>query len=182
MASVITTKKGFTLIEMLISVFIFALVMSIAGGLFAAGISSQRKTLERNQLLNESSYALEYMSRALRMARKDDLEPPDCLSGTKVNYEDTGNGIRFKNYNKECQEFYLSNARLYQEKNGVNSALTSSQIEVTAFRIEGQATWDQDDTEQPRVTFFLEVKPKGKENPKLKLQTTLSQRNLDVAR
>lgn len=177
-------QKSFTLIEILISVFIFALVTAIANGIFVSGLRTQQEVLKREEVLNQISYALEYMSRALRMARKD--LTGTCIS-VKGNYEITheGKGIKFKNYKGECQEFYLENDALKENKNGILSNLTSDDLEIISLRI-NEHGWEQppDDMFQPRITLFLEIKLPGLASGEsiLQIQTTISQRNLDVQR
>jgi hypothetical protein len=48
-------------------------------------------------------------------------------------------------------------------------------LEITSFLIGPSQSWDQEDMEQAKATFFLEMSS-------LKVQTTVSQRNLDVKR
>lgn len=170
-------STGFTLIEMLTSMFIFSLIIAITANIFISGLREQKRSLQSGQLLNQISYTLEYMSRALRMAKKDD---GTCI-GDKLNYKIEGNGIKFRNYKNECQKFYLDNGQLKEDKNGSVSELTSGDFNITTFRI-ADLGWLQPpaDNIQPRVTIFLEIKPAGQESPKLQPQTTISQRNLDT--
>lgn len=174
-------QKSFTLVEILVSAFIFSLIFTVGIGILTSGIKFQKRAILNSQLLSQMSYVLEYMSRAIRMAKKDLTN--QCAIGAKMNYGAAlnGPGIRFKNYQNKCQEFYLEGNQLKEWREGQGySSLTSTDFEVTNFGIEGQDSWDQDDFLQPRVTLFFEVKPKGKEFPKLKLQTTISQRNIDI--
>lgn len=168
--------------EILVALFIFTVSVSIATGVLIESIKIQKEILIRNQILTQTSYIAEYMSRALRMAKKDDLGQ-NCLLGEKVNYELTPRGgIRFVNYKGECQEFYLQGTQLREERGGGDFPLTPFNLEVEVFRIGPSDSWDQNDSEQPRVTIFLKIKPKERENPKIFLQTTISQRNLDIPR
>ena len=178
-------SAGFTLIEMLVAVAIFSIVTGLAMGIFVTAMKSQRKILAQQQLLDQVSYAKEYMSRAIRMARKDDIEiggvNVNCLLlEDKANYATTTTGqggIKFRNYNNDCQEFYLEGERLKENKNGVALALTSDNLEVKSFKITPSG-WDQIDNLQPAVTIFLDIE--GKDQAKIQIQTTISQRNLDV--
>ena len=185
-------NKSFTLIEILVAVTIFSLVVAAGSGIFISSISGQQKSLAFQKVLSESSYVMEYVSRSLRMAQKDDIEingvTKNCLSGDKVNYEITpsGKGIKFRNYKNECQEFYLDTSakQLKESKDEVENYLTSEKLEVLAFNINllGQS---QEDSKQPRVTIFLDIKTRGQRAQtqyEMKIQTTISQRNLDVKR
>jgi prepilin-type N-terminal cleavage/methylation domain-containing protein len=173
--------KGFTLMELLVVIAIFSIAIGSITGIFISGLSSQRRILAEQDILNQISYAIEYMGRAIRMAKKDDIsisgQTKNCLSGNKVNYETpTESEIKFRNYLNQCQRFYLSSNQIFEEKEGTVLALTSPKIKVNTlkFKIFGES---QDDTYQPRVTIFMEIESSGK---KLQFQTTISQRDLDV--
>jgi prepilin-type N-terminal cleavage/methylation domain-containing protein len=168
--------SGFTLVETLVAMAIFSMIVGAALGIFVTGVRSQRKVLASQQVLDQTSYVLEYMSRALRMAKKDLLG--NCIAANS-NYALTGSGIKFKNYKNECQEFYLESGQLKESKNGGSGiALTSSNLTVNYFGISSSG-WLQTDNIQPSVTIFLDVI--GKEQAGIKIQTAVSQRNLDVA-
>jgi len=170
---------GFTLVELLVTVAIFSLIVSAASGVFVSALKAQRRSLATQELLDQTSFLMEYMSRAIRMAKKDDLAGVNCLSGNKINYELTrsGLGIKFRNYKDECQEFYLDGNQLKEAKAGSLYALTSNHLRVSKFNINLSGQTQTDDL-QPRVTLFLEIE--GKEKSKIRLQTTISQRNLDI--
>jgi len=173
---------GFTLIEILTSIAIFSLIAGGASGVFISAIRAQRKSLSNQELLSQTSYLMEYMSRTIRMAKKD--TEGTCIS-SGLNYDITrdGEGIKFLNYNGICQEFYLSGDRLKEEKSGITLDLISSSLKVESFNIGPKDSWDQWDNEQPRVTFFLKIKGAGEKaelQPEIQIQTTISQRNLDT--
>lgn len=181
-------KGGFTLIEMMAAMIIFSLIIGAISGVFISSLRSQKSALSSQRLLDQTSYALEYMSRALRMSSKQTADIPACLSQSGLNYEIThsGSGLKFINHleNDDCQEFFLENKQLKQKKNNLTETveLTSSNLEITSlnFLLQGES---QDDDIQPRVTIFLAVKGKGQkleEQPAIKIQTTISQRNLDI--
>ena len=144
------------------------------------------------ELTDNISYNLEYMSKALRMAAKDN---GNCLSSGHLNYEITisGNGIKFNDYNQDCKEFYLNNdnGKLYEVMYvsglpGDPAALTPDSIIVTSFNVKGMGLEEPAvgaNRIQPRVTIFLEAKGEVVSDPDLepiiKTQTTISQRNLN---
>jgi prepilin-type N-terminal cleavage/methylation domain-containing protein len=98
-------RMGFTLVEMLVVIGIFSLIVGAISGIFLSGILSQRRILAEQEISDQTSYLLEYIGRALRMAKKDDLDGVNCLLGDKVNYEinSAKNEIKFRNYKDECQ-------------------------------------------------------------------------------
>jgi len=178
--SVTTKSKGLTLIEMLVAVTVFAITVGIISGLFISATRTQRKTLAAQEILNQTSYLLEYMSRALRMARKD--LNGDCLTNAGDNYEIITDGIRFIDYNGICTEFFLESGRIERKIGSDPLELTSDNLQVNSlwFYLSGET---QTDIFQPRVTISLEIeskRPVTGSPPKIQIQTSISQRNLDV--
>lgn len=185
-------NKSYTLIEVLVAVGIFTIIIAAPTGFLVGSLKGQQKALASQKLLDNTSYALEYISRALRMAKKElSTEPASaCLLQDSTilygyNYQITrsGNGLKFINYKGECQEFFLGEGRLKESKAGLENYLTSEELEIISlkFNLFGES---QDDTDQPRVTLSLDIKgAKGQMpelRPEIKIQTTISQRNLDV--
>ena len=159
---------------------IFSIIIGAALGVFSSTLKNQRNILARQQVLGEMSYALEYMSRSMRMAKKDDLDGVHCLVADKANYEITPElGIQFRNYNNVCQKFFLEDEQLKEDKAGVILALTSDSIRVTKFSINlsGEQQPPSDNL-QPAATILLEIT--NSDNTIIQFQTTLSQRDLDV--
>ena len=173
-------NKSFTLVELLVTVAIFSLIVSTASGVFVSALQAQRKSLAMQELLGQTSFLMEYMSRAIRMAKKE-LSAPACLSENGLNYEKTrgGKGLKFINYQGICQEFFwdVTTGRLKEAKGGAEEFLTSGNLQIINlnFKLRGEF---QEDDDQPRITLFLEIE--GKEKSKIKIQTTISQRNPDI--
>lgn len=189
-------KKGYSLIEVMVAVTIFSIVIAAPTGFLVGSLKAQQKALASQKLLANTSHSLEYISRALRMSRKElsTILTNACLVQDSTilyghNYQITreGNGLRFINYKGECQEFFwdLSDNRLKEVKDGTEPVPLSaedSEIISLKFNLIGET---QADDFQPRVTLFLDIKgakdKKSELQPEIKIQTTVSQRNLDVA-
>ena len=193
---------GFTLIEILVAITVFSIIIGSISGIFVFSIREQRKILTYQTILDQTSYALEYMSRALRMARKQ-LPPNEecsatCLSQIGLNYElfDENQELRFQNYECICQRFFIQNGQLMEQRSwqfqnedivdptGDNPPvpLTSTDIQINylKFDLSGQ---NQIDNLQPRTTFYLEIEGKAGllgNLSKIKIQSTISQRMLDI--
>lgn len=180
---------GFTIPELLVSLFVFSLAILGAGGLLVSGINVQRRSEVQQELMDQASYLAEYMSRDLRQARKELGSPPLCLTARGFNYEITegGKGIQFLNKGNQCQEFRLAGTRIEEVfwLGGVVTSrafLTSDNVQVAGltFVISGQ---DQGDNLQPKATFAIELKGKVLQagfQPVTRIQTTVSQRKIDV--
>lgn len=173
-------KKGFTLIELLVAVVVFMIALTALVGVFASALRNQRYILASQQLLDQSSYALEYMSKSLRMAKEDE---GGCI-GAGDTYEGSGESLKFKNQRKECQTFSLSEEQFLDRREGEDGndayetgslPLFSDSFEVSKFGVSIR------DSAQPRVTILLDIIGKEmKDKPKIKLQTTVSQRDLNL--
>ena len=174
-------KKGLTLIELLVTISVFSIAITAFLELFSSAFKYQQKNLVSAYLLNTASYTTEYITRALRMAKKELNDPPSCLSLRGLNYEIThgGEGIRFLNSDEECQEFFLENQTIKVAKNAQVLPLTPSNliVERLKFEVAGDDQWD---SKQPKVTFVLKLTSSKDPSQSLNLQTTVSQRDLDV--
>ena len=176
-------SKGFTLIELLISSVIVVIISGVAISIFIAAIKVQNRMIAYEKILDNTSYVMERMSRFMRMAQKD--KTATCLSAANMNYELTAQGIKFLSYHTtpQCIEYYLSGTQLREKiivgGNTVDNPISPSTIDVVSFHVTGQG-WDQSDNVQPRVTIYLEVKEKNSLIPAVRLQTSITQRNLDT--
>lgn len=174
-------NKAYTLIEVLVSAALFSLAVIGPASLLVTAVRNQQKILNQNRNIDDISYVIEYMGRALRMAKKDDLGDVHCLSGEKLNYELThsGQGIKFRNHHDECQEFYLEDNQVKENKEGKVLPLTPNDLEVKIlkFNLIGET---QNDYLQPRVTMTLGASQEGEVPIILRSQTSVSQRNLDI--
>lgn len=63
-------KKGFTLVEIMVVVSLFALVFAIASGMFFSLVKNANKVKTLNQVKQNGSYALAVMERMIRNARQ----------------------------------------------------------------------------------------------------------------
>lgn len=168
-------KKGFTLVEILVAVSVFSVVVTSVLGLFVSTFQNQSRSLDKSYLLSNASYVAEYMSRALRMAKKD-------VNGLCIPQYDNysfiaKDHIAFLSYNGQCQEFFVDvNGRLKIKIAEAESELLPGNIVVEnlSFSVSGES---QDDNLQPIVTFELKLS-KGGES--LDFQTTVSQRQIDI--
>ncbi|MFH1643259.1 MAG: prepilin-type N-terminal cleavage/methylation domain-containing protein [Patescibacteria group bacterium] len=172
-------KKGFTLIELMVSLSIFVLVISSSSSILIMTIRSQKKAFAQQELLNQTSYLMEKMSKSIRMARKD----KDGICGSKIsntNYYFSPTSIEFLNYNGICQKFYLNNGEIKEKLGATDLPLTSSNLDVEYFNVDVEYG-DQADNMQPKVTFVLKIKSGVEPNDaNINIQTTISQRNPDV--
>ena|SRR3989344_5003105 len=190
-------QLGFTLIELVVVLAIFMLMIGVAVSMFTSIIQHQKRILENQELLNQASYATEYITRALRTPLKD--AAGSCLFDGALRHpgavyllthQDTASGfyqgIKLVNRDGTCQEFFLdkTDGRLKEIKNGASAeALISEKFTLAYFRfiINGDKNIPvalAGSPVQPRLTMALDIKTKtpGNQNERV-FQTTVSQRN-----
>lgn len=188
-------NHGFTIVEMLIGVMIFVIIVTIVVRIFLSSFQGQRRFSAFQTVFEQSSYLMEYMSRSLRMAKKElscsnKNNPSTCSclksSGYGYNYELTrqGNGVKFIDSQNQCREFFLDQSlgRLKEVAGSQEQFLTGSNTQVAAFNIRlfGES---QNDLLQPRLTFSLSLQTRSQKQESqqtLRLQATVSQRRIDV--
>lgn len=181
-------QKGFSLVELLVSMGIFLVIIEGVMGVLVYGIRLQRRLLIEQEVAGELSYALEYMSRALRMAIRDDDGNLGCLPAN-YSYDNTEGDptvVRFVNHlqGDDCQEFFLEdNILKYKiDVGGANEVfgLTPLPPRVAIQNVEFWLLGEQKgDNLQARVTIAISATSSGLSLP-INLQTTVSQRQLDA--
>lgn len=181
------SSKGVTLIEMLVAVIAFSMIAIAITNAFLSSVRMQRRILEEQKMLGEVSYAMEYMTRALRMAGRD--RDGACI-GIEENYRQIANGIRFLNYDREnCREFVLEDGIIKESfGEGPRTPLVSSGFEVTELSFQsGGTNWSSSEGktgDQSRITITIGIKSKDFEamgkDVSTKVQTTVTQRQLNV--
>lgn len=203
-------KGGFTLIELIVVMVVFLFIIGAAIGIFISVVRNQKQVLSEQELLNQISYVEEYMSKALRVAAADTSGSCLPLGSNNEQYiyllthyntsgQNAGffSGVKFINQlNGVCQEFFWDTDGILKEiKDGAAAvALTPSdlQINYVRFSINGSDGSAKDcanpnqcgasnaDPVQPRLAILLGVKISGAGGQNRIIQTTVSQRNLNV--
>jgi len=178
-------KKGFTIIELVVGATIFLLLLGGGLGVLVYSLRVQRKLLQKQQALGEIGlFDMEYMSRALRMAKKQSMGG-SCLE-ENVTYENSSgdiSAIKFINHMQDdaCQEFFLDEGGLMYDMHAEDGnrddafRLTSPKVDISRLQFHIQ----QEIEKQTRVTIVIEFTGEGLSDA-LTLQTTVSQRNLNV--
>jgi type II secretory pathway pseudopilin PulG len=203
-------QGGFTLIELIVVMAVFFFIVGAVIGIFISIIQNQKKVLAEQQLLNQISYVEEHMSKALRMASTDEYGSciPEGYIYLLMRQpsNDVYTGIKFidRSDDNACKTFSWVDGVLKETKNNGNPVpITSSVLQINSVRfsvngldgsVSGQGCIGDSDNcgaisnvsstvkqPQPRVTMLLDVKVPGDSgNPARTIQTTVSQRNLNI--
>ena len=180
----IKNNKGFTLVEMLVSITLFSFVITIALGSLFTILKANEKTKVMKTVINNLNIALESMSREIRVGYEYSCPGGECQ---KFSFK-TKNG---------CEAYYeFKNKTIYRKvpkKAKSDSEGTCSigdqqevriisnriDIEEMKFRTAGLASGDQ---KQPRVLINIKgvIKKSGQltKDEEFDIQTTISQRKV----
>lgn len=161
------TQSGFTLIELIVAIGIFAVVMTISMGAFLNISDIQKKSESLRNVSDNMSFAIELMTRDIREGKDYSCGASGCgefnftdIKGNSVNYKLTDSG-----------------GRKYIARNG--SEITSHDVNVNSliFSIRRNGASDG----QPFVTIYAGgiTDSKQKLKSSLDLQASVSQRKID---
>lgn len=120
------TRKGFSLIEMLIVVGVFSILAVIVTQTLAASLRGSKKSENLGKVRENVEYALNYIERTLRSANKLDF---DDNQGGVVDTCGTNNILYFYNNQGVSENFNYSNYRIRIN----TSDITSSEIRINSF-------------------------------------------------
>lgn len=162
-------EKGFSLLEMLVVLAVFAVIISVATTLFISLIDRQRNIMAEQEMISQASLAVEKMARHIRDAKIDTSGSCTGQSGRiyLLTHEIDGfyGGIKFINQDDVCQEFYVDDNLLLKEVIGQNSPQNIFSEKFTIlylrFALNGRQALQfvsESDLEKPRVSFALNIK------------------------
>jgi len=173
-------NKGFTLIEIIVSVAIFVIVMTIAIGAVLSAVDANRKAQSISAVINNLNIAVEGMVRDLRTG-KNYAEVSACGS--------TGAGIYFEDKAGREVEYCLiqpSGKNGNIQKNVVGSTdeydegrITSDEvnIEEAEFNLKGNGKEDGPERILVRLKGYAGA---GKTRSDFNIQTVVTSRTLDI--
>ncbi len=166
-------NKGFTLVEILISASLFAMVVAIATNIFLFTGRLQRLMANSINVSDNISLTLEIISRDARMAQ---LRPGQPMFSSSPQ-----SSIAFMDYRGQNVIYRLNNGRIEKSENGgVFLPLTPSNVNVENLRfiIDGN---ELNDGRQPLVKIFMKISwSVGVDTVENYLQTVITPRNLDI--
>ncbi len=176
-------RKGFTLIEVMVSVSIFVMVMVVSAGALLSIIDANRKSHTLKSVMDNLNFALESMARNIRVgtayACNDSLVTPNCLTNGSAIF-----GYNDVNLGRVVYQFANSGIyKIYTGSTGsqVNERITSPEVVVDSmqFYVDGALSGIADG--QPRVIMVLNghAGTAVKARTDFKLQTSITQRQFD---
>ena len=176
--------KGFSLIELLVSVGLFTVVMTVSIGTLLALVSANQKAQSMKSVINNLNFALDSMSRTIRTGRTYHCASSipsqtlpatatDCASGARILVltDDHGNRLAYRRA-----------GAVIERKVGAGQwiALTAPEVVIDDMLFYVTGTSLSDDF-QPTVTVSIRghAGTKDTTDSAFNIQTTATQRVLD---
>ena len=185
-------KKGFTIIETMISIAIFLMIVMVGMGALLNANSIHNKSQDQRSIMDSLNFIMEDMSRNIRTGYdyycidNGDIDSASsgtksCLSGSAqggISFNSSIDGSRWSYY---FDSDHNLNLQKITEENSNTVQLNSNEItfsNTSGFIVAGA---DPDDNQQPFVIIRLvgEITSKGNTTP-FSLQTSVSQRLIDM--
>lgn len=172
-------NRGFTLIEIIVAMTVFSLALGAMSSLFVMALKGQRNVFAQQNLLDNTRFALEQMSRQIRMAQRD--ETGICTGTAGSTYSGGGADITFIDPGSNCRTYDFSGGiiRMRPDTGQGFSNLTSNDVNIERLNFDVRGR-EATDGEQPRVTIVIDAKDPNQQSAGIILQTTISARNVDV--
>ncbi|MEX0913210.1 MAG: type II secretion system protein [Candidatus Paceibacterota bacterium] len=189
---------GFSLIELLVSMALFIVVLTIGVGALMVLISSNAKAQNIQVAVSNIQFALDSMAREVRTGNGyycstgaettgDYKTVQDCNKGTYLSVVEGGKSLTQGAQNRRIAYRYNASGQSVERKigNGVWVPLTSSGVKVTSmhFNVANSAGKQSNGNAlQPNVTIYIRgnITGVGDTSTEFTLQTTVTQRTLDL--
>ena len=197
-------QQGFTLVEMMVSLAIFAIVVTTSVGTLLVLIGSNQQLQEEQATMSNLSFALDSMARDIRtgtdyycdsgtFATHNSIgEGQDCKNGDSgISFVESGGSLTQLVPGAVRVAFYFDNETIYRRiGNAAPEQILSSDIKVHAgrFIVSGSERMSDGESplDQPSVTMFInasqqDVDDCGDPGARcINVQTSVTQRVLDL--
>ncbi|MFA6422051.1 MAG: type II secretion system protein [Candidatus Buchananbacteria bacterium] len=171
---IINNKKGFTLIEMLMAVAIFAVASVIIMSTFVNAINLEQQTANYQKLQNDGRYIVEKIAKEVRGREIIPIYPGQNPTSSINFFPDE--------YDSIVSIYYDPNTKnLIYSQDGFADSLNSPNVEIEELKFFILPSKDPFSNVpisnvQPRATIYMKLKnkPAGKYAKELIIQTTIS--------
>lgn len=152
-----SSLRGYSLLELIVSLGIFSMVMLVVMGAYVTLISLDRQARANNQLAATLSFAVESMARSMRTGTGYDCNAP----GGSLNCSEGGSSISFLDSQGQIISYIQKSDGSIGQCTGTSGcldnnavSLTDRRINITSLRFYVRGVGVGDDT-QPNVTFVI---------------------------
>lgn len=188
--------KGFTLVEMLVSIAVFMIVMTVAVGSLVSIINANKKAQAIKNIINNINFAIESISKDMRMGTDyscltDSGVETTCLAygNVGVKYKNAeGNYIRYRFVRSDDVGIGQGNIQRSDDDGTTWQSLTAPTVNVNITNMKfyvlgiGTKNLTYGAKKQPRVIITLEGTSGANNGSQtyFNMQTTVSQRAREI--
>jgi len=150
----IRNTRGYTLLELIVSVGIFSMVMLIVTSAYLTLVHLDRKARATSDVMTNLSFVVESMTREIRTGTdyKCNTTGTNCatIPGTSFRFTDSRATPRTVTYS-------VSGGQIFVTIDGIVTALTDPRVQITTlnFYVRGVGTTAGDAYLPPQVTFVI---------------------------
>ena len=165
-------QRGFTLVEMMVAVALFAVVMTSSVGALLSMVSANRKAQALQSVMNNLNVALDGMVRNVRMGVAyhcgDAIETNKTTLSTRTDCVSGGELLAFEAFGNSLTDtgdqwvYWFEDGRLYKSEDARDTTLpvTAPEIIIDSFQVfvtgaEGTLS-SSGNTVQPKVVFSIQ--------------------------
>lgn len=171
------------MIELMVAVMLFSVLILSATQIFKMVVDGQRSAISAQNVQENMRYAMEKMSKEIRMAQISNKGCDSAAINKVFNTADAGRELYFKNKNGDCLTYYLENSR-FKIMVGAGAGAIADFITPAKVEVSNLKFYVDDDliaafhSKQPYVTMVMDVKAIGQaiHEQKMKIQMTVSSR------
>lgn len=169
-------KAGFSLMEVIVAVSLFAIIILSSTEIFRLVIKGQREAIASQNVQESLKYFFEVTSKEIRMAKRNEGFCPSLQFSQIFAVNGEGNTLYFRNYYDECVIYKLSldgNSNRFS----ISRDLKEGFISPAKINLD-DLTFVLNNTGQPSVTMSLSASAIGemKEASAMDIQTTITSR------
>ncbi|NQV92920.1 prepilin-type N-terminal cleavage/methylation domain-containing protein, partial [Candidatus Kaiserbacteria bacterium] len=159
-------NKGFSLIEIMVAVSLFSVVMTISVGALLSLIDANRKAQALNSVINNLNFALENMSRNIRVGNTYHCDTSTSVPPNIDSTQDCSNGgvlFSFEGNRGDITDptdqivYRFINSRIEKSVDGGATfiAITASEVTIDDMKFYTVGT-TRGDSSQPRVVMAIQ--------------------------
>lgn len=173
------SQRGYTLIELIVSVGIFSIVMLLASGAYLSLISYTREARAVSTVMTSLSYGIDQMSREIRTGTDYQCGTGGCANASSITVtNDQGHTVSYLLADgaiARCVDESVCTA-------AIAVPLTDPSIDVTSLVFNVKGNTSSSDGVQPYVTMTVrgEAAVAGESPVPFSIETSASQRTLDL--
>lgn len=181
-------RAGFTFVELLVSLALFLIVMTLALGSVVNVLDVNRRVESLQVVMNNFNYSLESMTRDIRFGHAYDVDDDSCgdadCNQATVEFEPEGGGdereisYRLRNNRIERCNVNLADGERC-DSDSQYTPITSTSVTVEQLKFRSGGTGD-DDGQQPRMTVQIKgFVGNDRFRSEFNIQTAMNQRRIE---